>query len=156
MVPYASSQLQLQVDEAPERYPSEHQLQPPPTEWKWILLSITPFRKWEWFLFPKYTSRKWKWFFLSKSPPRKWKWFLLSKKPPRKWKWFLFHKYTTQNVIFSCPKHLAPVADEMVLELLEPHHLPDLLPITPQGRPPLQNNLSHILSGLHLEQKNDT
>ena len=56
----------------------------------------------------------------------------------------------------SCPKHLAPVADEMVLELLEPHHLPDLLPITPQGRPPLQNNLSHILSGLHLEQKNDT
>ena len=55
----------------------------------------------------------------------------------------------------SCPKHLAPVADEMVLELLEPHHLPDLLPITPQGRPPLQNNLSHILSGLHLEQKND-
>ena len=55
-----------------------------------------------------------------------------------------------------CPKHLAPVADEMVLELLEPHHLPDLLPITPQGRPPLQNNLSHILSGLHLEQKNDT
>ena len=53
-------------------------------------------------------------------------------------------------------KHLAPVADEMVLELLEPHHLPDLLPITPQGRPPLQNNLSHILSGLHLEQKNDT
>ena len=51
----------------------------------------------------------------------------------------------------SCPKHLASVADEMVLELLEPHHLPDLLPITPQGRPPLQNNLSHILSGLHLE-----
>ena len=55
----------------------------------------------------------------------------------------------------SCPKHLAPVADEMVLELLEPHHLPDLLPITSQGGPPLQNNFSHILSGLHLEQKND-
>ena len=138
MVPYASSQLQLQVDEAPERYPSEHQLQPPPIKWKWILLSKTPLRKWEWFLFPKYTSRKWKWFFLSKSPPRK-------------WKWFLFPKYTTQKV----SKHLAPVADEMVLELLEPHHLPDLLPITPQGRPPLQNNLSHILSGHHLEQKND-
>ena len=49
--------------------------------------------------------------------------------------------------------HLAPVADEVMLELLEPHHLSDPLSIAPQACPPLQNKLSHPCSKLHLKRK---
>ena len=46
--------------------------------------------------------------------------------------------------------HLAPVTDEVMLELLEPDHLPDPLPVAPQPCSPLQNKLSHPCSTLHL------
>ena len=40
--------------------------------------------------------------------------------------------------------HLASVADEVVLELLEPDHLPDPSSIAPQASSPLQDKLSHV------------